>query len=51
MSAVHPTGDTPGTGAYYCMVCGWKVSLAGDEQLPLCERCPNPAESRFYHFL
>ena len=43
MSAVHPTGDAPGAGAYYCMVCGWKVSLAGDEQLPLCGGCPNPA--------
>ena len=50
MSAVHPTAMRPAP-ARHSWCCGWKVSLAGDEQLPLCERCPSPAESRFYHFL
>lgn len=51
MSAVHRAGDAPGAGTYYCMVCRWRVSLPADQKLPPCERCPNSAESRFYHFL
>jgi hypothetical protein len=51
MSAVHSTGEAPGAGTYYCMECGWRVSLLEDQELPRCERCPKPGESRFYHFL
>jgi hypothetical protein len=50
MSAVHSTGEAPGPGTYYCMECGWRVSLPEDQKLPRCERCPKPGESRFYHF-
>jgi hypothetical protein len=50
MSAVHMTGDAPGAGTYYCMVCGWRIALRTDEHLPPCEGCGTPNESRFYHF-
>lgn len=50
MSAVHSTGEAPGAGTYYCMECGWRVSLTMDQDLPVCDRCPKSGESRFYHF-
>jgi hypothetical protein len=51
MSATHSTGEAPGAGTYYCMECGWRIYLETNQQLPYCERCLRPGESRFYHFL
>ncbi len=52
MSAVHTTGETPGAGTYYCLECGWRISLDADQRMPVCGgTCVRPVISRFYHFL
>jgi hypothetical protein len=50
MSAVHTTGETPGAGTYYCLVCSWRISLEADQVMPVCGGCVRPIISRFYHF-
>jgi hypothetical protein len=50
MSAVHTTGETPGAGTYYCLECGWRISLEADQVMPVCGGCVRPVISRFYHF-
>ncbi len=52
MSAVHTTGETPGAGTYYCLECGWRISLDADQRMPVCGgTCVRPVISRFDHFL
>lgn len=51
MSAVHVTGERPGAGTYYCLECGWRITLEPDQVMPVCEGCVRPVISRFYHFL
>jgi hypothetical protein len=36
MSAVHTTGETPGAGTYYCLVCAWRITLEADQVMPVC---------------
>jgi hypothetical protein len=49
MSAVHTTGETPGAGMYYCLVCGWRITLEPDQVMPVCGGCVRPVISRFSH--
>jgi rubrerythrin len=49
MSAVHTTGETPGAGTYYCLVCGWRITLEDDQVMPVCGGCVRPVISSFSH--
>ncbi len=36
------TGEQPGKGTYYCIVCGQAITLDDDtDTLPLCPTCDN----------
>jgi DNA-directed RNA polymerase subunit RPC12/RpoP len=35
----YASGILPGEGTYFCVVCGWQVSLRETEEVPECSHC------------
>jgi len=35
----YASGILPGEGTYFCVVCGWQVSLRETEEVPECSNC------------
>ncbi len=39
MDKVILAGETPGAGDYRCLKCGYIITIADGEELPICPMC------------